>query len=128
MQRAKNLLRQKSGETLMEGIISMLIFTLLIVTVTLMLNWSQRMTSESIRKGDEMQELADKALLDDYTDLPGTPKIPDFMPITGGTYSLTVTKPDGTDAAPILIPVTSTTFSSDEFVAFFPSTTPPVEP
>jgi hypothetical protein len=109
----------------MEGIVSLLIFTLLIAAVTLMLNWSLRETSATIREGNATQEVADAALLDDYTA---------FTPVSGASFTLTVTQINGADpATPIGIPIdgiTTTTFGTDEFVAFFPptpspSTTPP---
>ncbi len=132
MRSVRRILRSKRGETLMEGIVSILIFTILMAAVTLMLNWAQRETGNTIREGQNLQVLADKALLNDYTDFAGTPENPDYTPQTGN-FTLTITGING--AAPvspipaITIPVTTTDFNNDEFVAFFaPSPSPSLPP
>jgi hypothetical protein len=118
LQTLKRVLRHKGGETLMEGIVSLLIFTLLIAAVTLMLNWSLRETSATIREGNAMQKLADDALLGEN------------VTTTDVLITLTVTTEDE-DGDPVDNPIPITIdITDDEFVAFFPptpspSTTPP---
>jgi hypothetical protein len=99
------------GETLLEGVISLLVFTLLIIAVTLMLNWAIRETSSSIREGNDIQNEANNALLGNTADEPDT-------------FILSVTIPDEPFPIPIPIPVLKTDFDQsgedDDFIAFYP--------
>jgi len=51
----KKLFRLKKGETLVEAIISILLLTMLLVTVTAMIQTSRQITARLMRVADEMQ-------------------------------------------------------------------------
>ena len=59
------ILKSKSGETLMEGIVSILVFTVLIAAITTMISVSLRITSRATENADIMQANANAALAGD---------------------------------------------------------------
>jgi Tfp pilus assembly protein PilV len=56
------ILKSRRGETLMEGLVSILVFTILLSAVTLMIMTSLRVTGFSTREAGAMQEAANNAL------------------------------------------------------------------
>jgi len=53
----KKRLRSKRGETLVEAIVSILLLAILMTTVTVMIQTSLRLTANSMREAEIMQEL-----------------------------------------------------------------------
>lgn len=130
----RKILRSKRGETLMEGIVSILIFTILMAAVTLMLNWAQRETGETIREGQTLQALADDALTGRFNTENYDGELSAVPADEDNPFTLTITHIDNIELEederipPIPIDgVVSTRFAAsddpddpaDEFVAFF---------
>ena len=62
---------QKRGETLVEGIISILLLAILMTTVTVMIQTSLRQTANSMEDAELLQNLTfNPAVLDDHPNLP----------------------------------------------------------
>jgi len=54
--KVKKLLSNKSGEMLMEAIVSILLFSILLVTVTTMIETSRNVTTNSMQEATALQE------------------------------------------------------------------------
>jgi len=108
----KSILKKANGETLMEGIVSILVFTILIATITMMILVTLDRTNKSNDLAIERQDDANAALSSSLT--------------SNGTPS-SITFVFGSDSTnPIVIPVKTVTES--EFIAFGPSPTPIPDP
>ena len=64
----RKALSNTRGETLLEGIISILIFTVLIAAITMILTVSMRITATSFIQAGEMQDAANAALAGVHVD------------------------------------------------------------
>jgi len=56
--KSKKVLSNSRGESLLEGVISILLLTILVATVTMMIMTSLRVTHRSIDSADTMQDIA----------------------------------------------------------------------
>jgi type II secretory pathway component PulJ len=91
----------RRGETLMEGVVSLLIFSVLIASVTMMIAASMRITSQATARANDDQEDVNAALAGDGTN---------------SSESIIFTIGDGPDE--ISVPITIT--SAGDFIAFAP--------
>jgi archaellin len=113
VKRIKYLLSGTGGETLIEGLASILVFVVLVAAVTMMILVSMRITAVSTAQAVERQTEAaavlsgDDTLLDDPADLEET---------TGEEVTFNV--PNTPLALTVTVPVT--VFSTGAFVAFEP--------
>jgi len=101
------ILKNKKGETLMELIASMLVFTVLIASITTMIIVSLRISANATTRSEEFQQEANEVLA-------GAPA---HLNNTGGTVSFTLIT-DDTDykTVDILVAV----YDSDNFQSFIP--------
>jgi len=64
------IFKQKRGETLVEAIVSILLLTILLTTITVMIQTSFRLTANAMREAEEMQELRfNPAFLNDFDEV-----------------------------------------------------------
>ena len=68
IKKTRGILSSTRGISLLEGIVSILIFTVLIAAITLILSTAMRITAASLRQADEMQNTANATL----SELPGS--------------------------------------------------------
>ena len=73
--KAYALLRGRRGETLLEGIVSILVFTVLVVSITMMLMLSMRITGIANTNANAQQE----EIYGVFTGHLGTPGLPDYV-------------------------------------------------
>ena len=73
----------------MEAIVSILLLTIMMTTITLMIQTSLRLTANSMREAERMQELVfNHAILDNFESLP-----PEIVPpgtITSATFNFVI--------------------------------------
>ncbi|MCL2002830.1 MAG: hypothetical protein FWG72_02360 [Oscillospiraceae bacterium] len=62
MRKILTLLQSRRGETLMEGIVSMMVFTILMAAVTLIIMASLRVTGHATQEANDTQNAANEAL------------------------------------------------------------------
>ena len=103
-QKAFAVLSNTRGESLLECIDSIFIFTILIITVSMMIIYSLRVTSNSTEQGHEDQRQANAALAGDLAP-PGVP--------ASGEVELKI----GSDTITVSVDI----FEVGEFIAFEPS-------
>jgi len=118
--KTRAILAKNRGESLMECIASILIFTILFATVSLMINTSLVMTARSTADADKMQNAANAARL-----LEGS-----ALGVLDDTATLTLNSHDDDDnEIAVTIPITITTEVTEKgesFTAFaFREVTPP---
>jgi len=104
--KARAVINSNSGETLIEGIVSILVFTVLIATITVMINVSLRISSRAMDSADVMQKSAVAVLAGDVTN-------PDI--VISDDYE-TILVIDGTTVATVPIIV----YRADWFLSFDP--------
>lgn len=63
----KTILTGKKGESLVEGLVSLLVFSVLMMAVTMMINTSLRMTAASTADASAKQESFNNAVFEQYT-------------------------------------------------------------
>lgn len=68
IQRIKKTIRSNKGETIMEGIVSLLVLSILLLVVTTMIQTALRMTSVSIQNAKESQDVFNDVALSEYSD------------------------------------------------------------
>jgi Tfp pilus assembly protein PilV len=103
------ILKASRGETLVEGIVSILVFTILIATVTMTIMVSLRMTSASNRAAEAMQESVNAAM-------DGTARPDQDFDQRSETIQLQIS---GTSST--LPPIDVTITEVDGFIAFAPT-------
>ena len=64
----KGIAEEKKGETLIESTAALLIFSILLISVTMMINTSLRITGRSVEDTAKKQDLANKAVFEEYED------------------------------------------------------------
>ncbi|MCL2084961.1 MAG: hypothetical protein FWH06_06880 [Oscillospiraceae bacterium] len=89
--KVRYILAQKRGETLMEGIASLLVFSILLAAVTMMINWSLGVTADSAAEATEMQNKANEVILGEYDGQRDTELI---LSVEGRLISIPVTVTD----------------------------------
>jgi hypothetical protein len=102
LNKIKQILRQKKGETLMEGIISVLVFSIMIAAITMMINWALRFNAMSTTDAETMQNAAN-----------------DLFGGAGFTVDATLVLRDSGNNVVASIPI-RTTDGDSEFFAFVP--------
>jgi Tfp pilus assembly protein PilX len=118
VKRIRYILSGAAGETLIEGIASILVFVVLVAAVTMMILVSMRITAVStenarIRQIEAAAVLAgDEDLLDELDDPP------DFTETAGNVTFNVPNTVNPSSPIPVTIPVT--VFSTDAFTAFEP--------
>jgi hypothetical protein len=114
VKRIKYILSEAAGETLIEGLASILVFVVLVAAVTMMIMVSMRISAVSTQQAEERQREAAAVLAGDDTDfdLDDTPGVVTFI------------VPNTTLAPVPNVAVTVTVFSTDAFVAFEPDLGP----
>jgi Tfp pilus assembly protein PilV len=70
-----SILRSRRGETLMEGITSVLVFSILIAAVTMIITVSLRVSSAATMEAQAMQAAANEALRGEGDPVPGFDEI-----------------------------------------------------
>jgi predicted lipid-binding transport protein (Tim44 family) len=100
----KRVLAGKRGETLMEGIISILIFTIMMATITMMISWAMRLNATAMERGTAAQAAANSLFAGTGTTVPAT-------------LTLRLT---GASDTTVEIPISTITDADDQFFAFFP--------
>ena len=106
MRKIKALLSAKNGETLLEGLISIMLFTILVVSVTMMILVSLRLTRNSTADADELQAQAN-AVQAGLIGEPGV-KLDNFAVI-----ELVID-----DGSSVVVPIT--VYETGDFSAFMP--------
>jgi len=101
MQNLKSILNNKRGETLMEGILSILIFTVLVASITTMIIVSLRITAVSTEAAEERQAEANAVLTGTAAD-----------EISDDTVDFTING--------IVFSIDVTVYETDDFLAFEP--------
>jgi Tfp pilus assembly protein PilX len=106
MKKIAALLKSRRGESLMESIVSIMVFTILVAAVTTIISVSLRITSTATREATDMQNAANAALqgIDDTGRSPVERAIPIIFTV------------DGT----ALPPITVIEASNGDFIAFRP--------
>lgn len=103
-------LKNNKGETLMEGVASLLILSILLMAVSMMINTSLRITATYTSDADEWQKAANIAILKQAPAAGSTPS--SQIILTGNGNSLSVTIP---------VEVTKT----ELYTSFLPPEVPP---
>jgi len=107
MDRARRILTGKRGETLIECIASILVFTVLIASVTMMIMLSLRITGESMSNAETSQKATNAVLAGDA----GNPDVDVLYP--PGRIELEFGVGD-------ILPIDVTVFESGGYTAFEP--------
>jgi len=106
VKKVRTILKSKSGETLMEGLASVLVFTVLIATVTMMLLVSLRITNNTTQAAEARQIDALAVLTGDVDTDDTTPGVEIGFNVVGNTNPL--------------VNITVTVYSTEGLTAFEP--------
>jgi len=100
--KTKKILRSKSGFTIMEAIVSLLILSILLTTIVTIIRFSTSMTAKSIASADAAQDRFNTLILEDYI---------------GGVETITFTSDDADIEASHEVDL----YNADGIVAFTPT-------
>jgi Tfp pilus assembly protein PilV len=109
-------LKNKRGESLMESIVSILVFSILMAAVTTTVVVSLRITGTAIREAQDMQAAANDAMMGIDMGAGGVPRSN-----ADRTRTITFTVAGGTDTIDITVFETR----NGDFIAFEPMLSPP---
>jgi predicted lipid-binding transport protein (Tim44 family) len=88
--KTKRILKGKSGETLMEGVVSLLVFSIMMATITMMVMWATRFNSIATTEGGAMQAAAN-ALFGDTAAAPAGENVTLTLAIDGTGTGIPIT-------------------------------------
>ena len=108
VKRIKSVLSESAGETLIEGLASIMVFVVLVAAVTMMIMVSMRITAVSTANAQTRQTEAAAVLAGDIT----------FAGLISDDDEVTFRIPNTPVSLTVTIPVT--VFSTNAFVAFEP--------
>ena len=111
LHKMRSIIRCNRGESLIEGIVSILVFTVLVATITTMMMLAIRFSRGAIERSDEMQDSINALALFNPADRLGTDNIVFNFIDSGGNP---ITMPLAAGRATVDI------YSSDDFIVFEP--------